>query len=133
MGTKILLLIFFLNLSMFNNYLYYQPKDVINYLNKNITSKDKLENIKASLLKTLNETYALYEISKNPPQPDYDNNYYNKVNISEELNGIKTENRSFYQFYQDLIKVLNKLKTHDLSPIYKYHAFYPLLSELKKF
>ena len=130
MGIKILLLIFFLNLSLINNYLYYQPKDVINYLNKNITSKDKLENIKASLLKTLNETYALYEISKNPPQPDYDNNYYNKVNISEELNGIKTENRSFYQFYQDLIKVLNKLKTHYLSLIYKYQAFYPLLSEL---
>ena len=112
----ILLLFFFLNYSInFSLFEIYTPYEIFNFLNKqNITQKDA-QLIKDNLIKILDETYAYYEISKNPPQNDFDYNYHNKVDIQKELNEIKTENRNKYGFYQDLLKALCKLRDGHIS------------------
>ena len=88
----------------------YQPEEIFDYLNKEQFSEEDQQFIIDNLIKVLEETYAFYELSKNPPQPDFDNNYHNKVDIRKELKEIKLENKTKYAFYQDLTKTLNKLK-----------------------
>ena len=70
------------------------------------------EFIKNNLSSFLKDYYAFYEIAKNPPQPDFDPNYHNKVDLGKELEKLETKNRDFYSFYQDLLKIITK--TQDL-------------------
>ena len=112
---KIFLFLYLLSFSF--NFLFemYQPEEVINFLNKKIFPPEDAQNIKEKLIKVLEETYAFYEISKNPPQPDFDHTYHDKVDIKKEINKINVENRSFYNLYQDLLRALSKLKDGHVS------------------
>ena len=129
------ILIFFLILYSFkyinNADYFYQPEDVINFLNRESYNKSKLEEIKNYILQSLNETYAYYEIIKNPPQPSFDNRYYDKVDFETELNKVTTENKSLYKFYQDIISTSNKIKINSLITVTK--NFYPILQTLNFF
>ena len=88
----------------------YQPEEVLNFLNKKKISKEDVQKIKDNLIKVLEETYAFYEISKNPPQPEFDKSYHDKVDIKKEINKINIEDKSLYNLYQELLKALSKLK-----------------------
>lgn len=77
---------------------------MFDYLKKEIITKENQEKIIDKLSNTFYEVYAFYEISKNPP------NFDNKVDIKKELKKIKTEKRPFYEFYQDLLKVISRLR-----------------------
>ena len=129
------ILIFFLILYSFkyinNADYFYQPEQVINYLNNEFHNKSELEEIKNNILQSLNETYAYYEIIKNPPQPSFDSRYYDKVDFEAELNKVTTENKSKYEFYQDIISTLNKIKINSLITVTK--NFYPILQNLNFF
>ena len=88
----------------------YKPDEVINYFNKEFLQQDILENIKNNISKILNDFYAFYEISKNPPQPDFDKNYHNIVDLKKEISEIETKDVKFYKFYQDLKKILTSTR-----------------------
>ena len=95
----------------FSSKLYlYQPYDLISFFNQTPISQEKCEYIKNNLSNFLSDYYAFYEIAKNPPQPDFDPNYHNKVDLGKELEQLETKNRDFYSFYQDLIKILSKTR-----------------------
>ena len=122
------LLLVFLLFYFTVNYEIYKPEQVINYINLiNLTQSD-YNYIINSLSKIFNDTYVYNNIGKNPPQPDFDKNYYNKVDIQKELSRINTENQSLYTFYQDLVKVTSKLKDGHL-----YYTFCELDSYLQNF
>ncbi|EDR23926.1 hypothetical protein EDI_176330 [Entamoeba dispar SAW760] len=59
-------------------------------------------------LKEYLEVYVLKDILKNPPQPSFSNNYYEKVDIDEQLNKVNTKTTKILhlQFYVD--EKLNK-------------------------
>lgn len=57
-------------------------------------------------LKNILERYIYLDILKNPPQPS--ENYYNKVDLIDELNKVGTEKRSVYEFYRDIKAILSK-------------------------
>ena len=88
----------------------YPPHEIINYLEKEIVPQQDLNTIKEGLSNLLSDFYAFYEIAKNPPQPSFDSNYHNKVDLKKEINNIQTQNRSLYNFYQDILKILTKTR-----------------------
>lgn len=101
--------------SLFQLFNIYQLEEVIDFLNKEKISQKVFKNIKDNLIKVLEETYAFYEISKNPPQPKFDNTYHDKVDIEKEINKINVEDKSIYNLYQELLKSLSKLKDDHVS------------------
>ena len=106
----ILILLYCLIKLSFNIYIY-QPKELLDYLNENITKKENLIFIKDKLLRTFSDAYAYYELSKNPPQPKFDKNYHKKVDIKKEFDKIKTDkDRSFYSFYRDIKAIISDLR-----------------------
>ena len=73
-----------------------------------------------SELDSIMDAYIYSDISKNPPMQDY----HIKVNIKEELAKIETsQERSFYEFYRDVRKTLNKLRDYHLNIIGKDISF----------
>ena len=112
MKTKIIIFLIFCLFYLSSNFKIYQPYEVIDYLNKDYFPKKDLDFIKQSLSKIFYDFYAYYEITKSPPQPEYDQNYYNKVDLKKELNEIKTDNTSLYNFYRNLSKVISRNKDY---------------------
>ena len=105
---KLILFLYIFSLYFSKNI--YKPDEVINYFNKEFLQQDILENIKNNISKILNDFYAFYEISKNPPQPDFDKNYHNIVDLKKEISEIETKDVKFYKFYQDLKKILTSTR-----------------------
>ena len=128
MKVLIAFLIFYLINCKTLNYTLYKPSEVIDYINKKELNEEDYSTIKKSLSKIFNDTYIYNTISKNPPQPDFDENFYNKVDIQKELDEIKTEGQTLYSFYQDITKVTSRLKDGHL-----YTCFNELQDVLKNF
>ena len=109
MKTKFFIIFFYI-FTLILSFNIYQPEEVINYINQiNLTQAD-YKIIVSGLSKIFNDTYSYNTMSKNPPQPDFDKNFQNKVDIQKELNEIKIEDKSLYNFYHDLINVTSKLR-----------------------
>ena len=66
-----------------------------NYLRKINISENDSKILINNLLKIINR-YIYLDIIKNPPQPK--ENYFNIVDLEEELNNINTEERPLYDF-----------------------------------
>ena len=64
-------------------------------------SKSLVDNLKKIL-----ERYVFFDILKNPPQPS--ENYFNTVDLIDELNNINSEKRSLYEFYREIKTILNR-------------------------
>ena len=115
MELKMIILFFLISFSFNSEFYIYQPHEVISFFKKTPISQQKCESIKNSFSKILHDYYAFYEIAKSPPQPDFDPNYHNIVDLNEELNQLNTKNRDFYSFYQDLNKIIAKTKDFHFS------------------
>ena len=74
------------------------PYDVIDHLNLIKEDEKELKHIINNISKTFSEAHAPNEISKNTPQPDFDKNYHNKVDIQNLLKKINLTNIGFYDF-----------------------------------
>ena len=93
----------------------YTPQYIIDFLNNLPISEELIQYFKDKLSKTFEDAYAFNEISKNPPNPSFSNNYYKKVNIQKVFNDINSKNSNIYKFYQDLKKVLFSLEDLHIS------------------
>ncbi|EAL42876.1 hypothetical protein CL6EHI_094580 [Entamoeba histolytica] len=65
------------------------------------TTEDENTEIIDGLKYYLN-AYVFKDILKNPPQPSFSNNYYEKVDIDSELDKINTKTTSLYEFYSEI-------------------------------
>ena len=105
---KILLLLLF---SLYYSSIYiYNPEYILYIFNQYSFDANKLQFFITTLSKTFEDAYAFKEISKNPPNPTFSPNYFNKVDIQKKLNEINTEKGKTYSFYQDLKKALFSLE-----------------------
>ena len=127
MKSKIfILLIPIINISL--NIYIYQPEEIINFLNKKIIPEDTLNFIINNLEIIFNDIYAYTEISKNPPQPIFDKNYFSKIDIPKRLRNIKIKNQNFYNFYQELMEIFGEIKDGHI--FFDPGKFFPYLSDL---
>ncbi|EDR28957.1 hypothetical protein EDI_040180, partial [Entamoeba dispar SAW760] len=69
---------------------------------ESIETTEKENNDIITGLKYYLEAYVFKDILKNPPQPSFSNNYYEKVDIDSELNKINTKTTSMYDFYSQI-------------------------------
>ncbi|EDR29782.1 hypothetical protein EDI_222990 [Entamoeba dispar SAW760] len=78
-----------------------------------ITLPDQNEEI-INVLKYYLEAYVFKDILKNPPQPSFSNNYYEKVDIDSELNKINTDTINFYDFYSQIKNLIISTRDYHL-------------------
>lgn len=118
MKTCSFVLLFYLFKLTFNINIY-KPKIIFSYFQKEkISSKDS-KNIIDKLSNIFKELYAFNEIAKNPPNFNY------KVDIQEEFKKIDTsKERPFYEFHQDIMRILGKLKDGHTTLVFnKFNLF----------
>ena len=95
-------------------YEYLTFDEAVNEINKYYQyNKTDYENIISNLIKLFEKRYIFLDIAKSPPPP------FQPFDLIKELKSIKTENRKFYEFYQDLKKCLLKLKDGHVQILYK--------------
>ena len=88
--------------------------------------------------------YIYLDIAKNPPEfKDYPNYHHRKVDLKDEIGKISTKNRKFYEFNQEIQKII--LTTRDLHFLIEsyetnkkirydqYYAYLPFNFVIKKF
>ena len=57
------------------------------------------------------EYYVYLDIAKNPPEIEGHPNYHHKgIDLQEELSKVSTKNRYFYEFYQEIKRILTSTK-----------------------
>ena len=82
------------------------------------------------------DLYIFTDIAKNPPTiKNIDNYHHRKIDIKKELSSIKTDNRYFYEFYQEVMTIITTVKDYHLKvyasrtpkgiPFVQYEVFIP--------
>ena len=75
------------------------------------TCKDIINN-----LENLLEYYVYLDIAKNPPEIEGYPNYHHKgIDLKEELSKVSTKNRKFYEFYQEITKIIDSPRDDHLA------------------
>ena len=108
----------------------YNPFKVLNYLESIIINETEFNLILKHISETFSEVYAYNEISKNPPQPLFNNNYHNKVDIQHLLNKMQLKNISFYEFYRNIIHQISELKDLHIDIYFNNNTIFNLLKNL---
>ena len=125
---KIIFLFSFIVPLLFSYYVY-EPSYVFEYLNKNELDEYRYRVLKRSYALSFADAYAYNEIATNPPQPDFDNNYHQKVDIEKAIYGINQTDISAYQFYREMTKRISDLKDLNIEIRNNYKPF-QILSDL---
>ena len=108
----------------------YNPYYVLDYFDSIKENETELSNIINNISQTFSEAYAYNEISKNPPQPYFDNNYHNKVDIQELLSKINLTKISFYDFYRKLTQIISELKDLHINIYFNNHTIFHIMKNL---
>ena len=97
---------------------YSQHSEFDELLEEKMDKKDCEETIK--YLKQVFDLYIFADIAKNPPNiKEHENYHHEKIDIQKELDNISTDNRYFYEFYQEIMRIITA--TRDLHiTIYSY-------------
>ena len=86
----------------------YDPSDVIEYINNEISyTREDYISFLDELSNTFLDIYTFNDICKNPPQPNFNSNYFTKVDIQNELNSIDLDDITPYEFYREIMLVLS--------------------------
>ena len=93
----------------------YKVDEIFSILEDLKLDKKDLDIIIDCFTSTFQEVYAYFEVVKNPPQPSFDNNYHEKIDIERSLKNIKAENHSMYEFYQKFKLLFDKLGDQHLN------------------
>ena len=102
---SILFVIYFLLYLGLTSQKAYEVKEFFDIIKKvTITEEDSKKIIKS--FKAICERYVYLDILKNPPQPK--ENYFNVVNLIDDLGKINTDTRPLYDFYRDVKMAINK-------------------------
>ena len=93
----------------------YEQSSLLSPLMDEKLDKEYCEGVKKSL-KEVFELYVFTDIAKNPPIIDGYPNYHHKpIDILKSLDEIKSDNRYFYEFYQEVMKIVTATKDLHLS------------------
>ena len=108
----------------------YNPYYVLDYFDSIKENETELNYIINNISQTFSEAYAYNEISKSPPQPYFDNNYHNKVDIQELLSKINLTKISFYKFYRKLTQIISELKDLHINIYFNNHTLFHIMKNL---
>ena len=98
-----------------NSIEYYSLEEIFKIINNLTETEENLNLVLENLSEILNKIYVYNEVSKNPPQPEFNKTYYTKINIQEQLKNINTKNTNVYHFYRDIKLTLNSLGDYHLN------------------
>ena len=114
--NKIIYLLFFIICKFYFSYSvnYYSLEEIFKILNSFQETEENLNIILESLSESLRKVYAYNEVAKNPPQPEFNKSFFEKINIQERLKNINTKNTTVYQFYRNIKLVLGSLGDYHL-------------------
>ena len=105
---------------------HYSIEDVYdNYINQYSLPEDDYEYIIKNISKIFLNSYAFNEISKNPPQPNFNKNYYQLLDIQEKLENIDCtiQDLNMYDFYRQIMEILSELKDMHIRINFKDNNF----------
>jgi len=95
-------------------FLYYKQDSKLSSLMDEKLEKEYCEEVK-NYLKEVFELYVFTDIAKNPPIIEGHPNYHHDpIDIQQSLENINSENRYFYEFYQEVMKILTSIKDRHL-------------------
>ena len=112
------------------SYYVYDPYKVLEFINKFKLDEYHYKTLKKSFAITFQDAYTYNEISKNPPQPDFNINYHDKVDIEQLIENINITNISFYNFYREIKKCISELKDANLKIFIDENKNLKILSDL---
>ena len=123
------------------NISYYQFSLIDEILDDEI-SEEQCKDIISNLTDVL-EIYIYSDIAQNPPNIDgYPDYHHRKINMKEELENVSTTNRKYYEFFQDVQRILTTTKDLHFSieayftssgyQIYFYMTYLPFDFEIKE-
>ena len=93
---------------------YYQFSELDPVLEEKMEEEDCKEIIK--YLKKIFDIYIFTDIAKNPPNiPGIENYHHKKIDIQSEFDNIKIDNRTFYEFYQEIMKIITATKDYHIT------------------
>lgn len=94
----------------FSDYSYVYSLDKIFEIFNNLkANEDDLNTVIDCFIKLFNQVYSYTEVAKNPPQPDFNNSYHEKVDIEKGLRSIKTKDTNMYEFFRELKLLFDRL------------------------
>lgn len=89
-------------------------------------SSAEYKEIISAVKSIMKKYYAFYDIAKNPPQPSFDPNYHNRVDLESELNSIDTsENQNYYDLYRGILTAISRTRDYHTT----FTSYMPLLSD----
>ena len=88
---------------------YYLLDDIFNIFDNLKADESDLKIIIEAFSSFFKDIYAFNEVAKNPHQPSFDNEYYEKIDIQEGLKNIKIKDTSMYKFYQEFKLLFDRL------------------------
>ena len=105
-------------------------------------SEENCTKIIDNLIKLLG-LYVYFDIAKNPPPIKNKSNYHHKpIDLKEELSKVSIKNRKFYEFYQEIQKILTATRdlhfnilahqTHKGIKFSQYNVYLPLNFDIRK-
>jgi len=94
---------------------FYSLEEIFKIINNLNETEENLNLVIENLSEILNKVYVYNEVSKNPPQPEFNKTYYTRINIQEQLKNINTKNANIYNFYRDIKLILNSLGDYHLN------------------
>jgi len=98
-----------------NSIEFYSLEEIFKIINNLNETDENLNLVLENLSEILNKVYVYNEVSKNPPQPEFNKTYYTRINIQEQLKNINTKNANIYLFYRDIKLILNSLGDYHLN------------------
>ena len=100
--------------STLNRYIY-SIEEAYKILNNIKAEESDLKIIIDSFITLFNEAYAYMEVAKNPPQPKFNDSYFEKVDIEKELRSIPIKDTNMFKFYQALKLIFDRLGDQHLT------------------
>ena len=101
------IIIFLLFLSTFNSLAVYNATEFIEYLRNTTPAnetilKGALENTKEFL-----KHYIYYIVASDPPQPDFNNSYFPKIDFNNLFNDIQTNDTNYFDFSRICLVIIS--------------------------
>ena len=121
---QFILIIYFITILSLNDEGFYPIDDVYEYLDiQGFEDEENFIYILKNLSIIFENSYAFNDISKNPPQPDFSDDYHKTVNIANIFNNINTTNINAYDFYKKIAIALSDLRDAHIQLLFNEFEF----------
>ena len=121
---RFILILYFLSFSMQEDHFYEINDDLYTYLDlQGYENEEEYIYILKNLSIIFENSYAFNDISKNPPQPDFNEDYHKRVNITNILNNINITDINAYEFYRRIAIALSDLRDAHIQILFNEFEF----------